>query len=77
MAWDQMVPTVFMVGFCKNWSDTNNAFKWLVDLHSRKVGWAEVERQIREYLATTDWGAPFVEDQISKARDRMKPWLLD
>ena len=76
--WDKMVPNLFVGGsYCKNLSDDNRAFEWMVDLRKRGVGWKAAERQLRAYLATTGWAAPHIEDQVRKARDRMKVWLLD
>jgi hypothetical protein len=77
-SWEEFVPNLFIAdGYCKNWSDVGRAFDWMVDLRRNGIGWAEAERLLRQYMATQTWGAPYVEDQVNKARDRMKPWLLD
>jgi hypothetical protein len=77
-SWDQAVPALFIGGsYCKNWSDVGRAFEWMVDLRRRGIGWKEAERQLRAYMATENWGAQHIEAQVDKAREGMKPWLLD
>jgi len=77
-SWEEFVPNLFIAdAFCKNTSDEDRAFEWLIDLRKNEIGWTEVERLLRQYMATQTWGAPYVEDQVEKARRYLKPWLSD
>lgn len=58
-------------------NDEDRAFKLLTDCRKNGIGWAKVEADLREHLASEGAADTHIDQQIKKAKDAMKFWLLD
>lgn len=61
--------------FAGHANDEDRAFELLKTLRAEKVGWAELEKETRNFLQ--DCAPSHIDVQITKMKASMKPWLLD
>jgi hypothetical protein len=80
MAWDRQVPKCFGNSgliFAGHAADEERAFRWLLDLRARSVGWKAARQQLKDFLKSKNARDEHITKQLQKAKQRMKPWLLD
>jgi hypothetical protein len=80
MSFDRELPRCFGVAdriFAGHPSDEDAAFEWLKSLRKRHIGWKAARAQIREYLKSKNARRAHIQEQVKRARLRLKPWLLD
>lgn len=58
-------------------SDEDRAFELLKTLRAQNVGWAEVAREIGNYLRSERCNEQHIETQLKSVSRFFKPWLLD
>jgi hypothetical protein len=78
MMWDDKVPGCFEAAdklFAVHPLDEERAFAWLVSLRKRKATLADVERQVRAYLASEGCGSGHIREQIERLHSHFGPWL--
>jgi hypothetical protein len=53
------------------------AFAWLTMLREQHIGWSRAQAQIVEFLKARGAGGGHIEQQVSRAKLFLEPWLLD
>jgi hypothetical protein len=80
MAWEKQVPGCFGNSdliFAGHPADEDRAFKWMIDLRARAVGWKAVRQQLKDFLTSKGARREHATSQLKRAARKMKPWLLD
>ena len=61
--------------FAGHEEERGRALDWLIELHNQEIAWADVERQIEEFLRERGANVLHIVEQVDRARVLLGPWL--